>query len=119
MEYAFGILDAVSQGDFTKWQVVYDIRHRRIYFRTLQKHKTKIIELSQFDFEHEKESLMLNVNTTGEGSVQEKFKKYTEQHNYDLMEKCRTELEKAGVNQLVNAEHIEYISKLGRLEVSP
>lgn len=112
VEYAFDILDEVSQGDSTKWQVVYDIPNRRIFFRTLRKHKTKMIELSHFHFEHAKESLILDVNTNGEGSMQEQFKEYTEEFNDGLIKQCLREFKKAGIMQHIKAEHIEHIRKV-------
>ncbi|MFC1498555.1 linear amide C-N hydrolase [Verrucomicrobiota bacterium] len=112
VEYAFGTLDAVAQGDFTKWQVVYDIPHRRIYFRTLRKRKIKLITLSDFDFEHEKKALMLDININGEGSMQGQFKIYTEELNDYLMKASLREFKKAGMMQHIKSAHIEHIRKV-------
>jgi penicillin V acylase-like amidase (Ntn superfamily) len=107
--YAFSVLDAVAQGDFTKWQVVYDISHQRIHFRTLRNRKMKIIDLSDFDFERAKDALMLDVNIAGDGNMREYFKKCTDQLNDDLMKACLKEFKKAGIMQHIKPEHIEYI----------
>ena len=108
-EYAFRVLDTVAQGDFTKWQVVYDISRRRIHFRTLRNRKIKLIVLSDFDFEHAKDALMLDVNIGGDGNMWEHFTKYTDQLNDDLMKICLREFKKADIMQHIKPEHIEYI----------
>ena len=110
--YAFEVLDAVSRGNFTKWQVVYDISHKRIYFRSLHKHKIKIIELSQFNFKTQKETLILDMNTDGEGDVTAQFKPYTEKFNYSLMKRSLKNLKKTGLMQHVTDKQIEYIKKI-------
>ena len=42
VDYAFDILDKISQKDFTVWQVVYDIPKLRIYFRTEKAQENQI-----------------------------------------------------------------------------
>lgn len=112
VEYAFGVLDTVSQGDFTKWQVVYDIPHRRIHFRTLRKHDTKLISFSDLDFANATEPLMLDVNLDKKGSVQGEFKKHTEQLNDELMAASLREFAKANIMQHIKPAHIEHISQI-------
>jgi choloylglycine hydrolase len=109
VEYAFGVLDAVSQGDYTKWQVVYDIPRRRIWFRTLQKRNMKQIFLSDFDFGNLTEDLIIDVNTDGDGSVRKRFRRYTERLNNELMETALREFRAAGIMQHITAEHVESI----------
>ncbi len=111
VEYAFAILNKVSQGDFTKWQVVYDLRHKKIYYRSLLKKKTKIIELPKFDFKNTKETLIIGINTEGEGSVHKQFNKYSNKLNDDLIKKCQMEFKKAGMDHLIKTEDLKYIKK--------
>ncbi len=110
--YAFSILDGVAQGEFTKWQVVYDIPRRQIHFRTLRKHQMKRIALSDFNFERMTEPLILDVNTDRKGSVQGAFKSYTEALNNDLMKKSLREFKKARIMQHIEPEHIEHIRRI-------
>lgn len=109
VEFAFDTLDAVSQGDFTKWQVVYDIPGRRIWFRTLQNKRKKQITLSDFDFKHDTETLIIDVNIDGEGSVQKQFRRYTAKLNDELMNTAMAEYRKAGILQHITPDHIEFI----------
>lgn len=50
VESAFNILEDVKQGTHTKWQIVYDIRARRVHFRTLKNSQKRTVSLSQIDF---------------------------------------------------------------------
>lgn len=72
-DYAFSILDKVSQGDFTKWSIVYDITGRRIYFKTERYQQIKFFEMKQFDFSCSNESKMFNMNQQGKGDIAAKF----------------------------------------------
>jgi penicillin V acylase-like amidase (Ntn superfamily) len=109
VEYAFTVLEAVSQGKFTKWQIVYDIARRRISFRTLQSRKAKLISLSDFDFEHTTKTLMIDVNIDEEGPVLKQFKAYTEELNDKLMKASLRGFKRAGIMQHIKPEHIEAI----------
>ena len=110
--FAFRTLDAVSQRDFTKWQVVYDITQRRIYFRTLRDHGIRIVELANFDFGRLNDTLMLDVNSGGPGSVGDRFQVYTETLNDALINASLVEFKKAGIMQFIKAEQIAYIKKV-------
>jgi penicillin V acylase-like amidase (Ntn superfamily) len=112
VEYAFDVLDAVSQGDFTKWQVVYDIRNRRIHFRSSRKHKTKLIELSHFNFERAKDALMLDVNTGKKGSVSSQFQTYTQALNDKLIKTSLAGFRRAGIMRHIKPEHVRYIREI-------
>lgn len=50
VEYAFNILNVVSQGDFTQWSIVYDIKNMSVYFKTNNNAKKRIIRLVDLDF---------------------------------------------------------------------
>jgi len=108
-EYAFGVLDAVAQGNFTKWQVVYDVSRRQIHFRTLRNRKIRLIVLSDFDFERTKDALMLDVNIGGDGNMREYFRKYTDRLNDNLMNTCLREFKKADIMRHIKPEHVEHI----------
>ena len=46
---AFSILESVAQGDFSKWNIVYDLEKRVVHFRTLASPAVKSVALSDFD----------------------------------------------------------------------
>jgi len=48
--YAFETLNQVRQGDYTVWQIVYDISSRQIYFHTRNNTRDHRIDLKSLDF---------------------------------------------------------------------
>ena len=44
------ILHKVSQGNFTKWSIVYDISTKKIYFKTEQYSQSRYLSFAAFDF---------------------------------------------------------------------
>lgn len=72
-DYAFTILDKVSQGSFTKWSIVYDITEQKIYFKTEEYQQVKSFDMKQFDFTCSSASKMFNMNQQGNGDITAKF----------------------------------------------
>ncbi|MBC7848587.1 MAG: linear amide C-N hydrolase, partial [Chitinophagaceae bacterium] len=72
-DYAFSILDRVSQGSFTKWSIVYDISKKNIYFKTNEYTAIKILNFSGFDLSCNKPSKMFNMNQQTIGNINAKF----------------------------------------------
>ena len=112
IEYSFTVLDEVSQGEYTKWQVVYNISQRQIYFRTLRNSKIKLVNLSDFNFDNIKETLMLDVNLNAEDSISEQFTKYTAQLNDEMINASLREFKKAKIMQHITPQDIAYIRKV-------
>jgi choloylglycine hydrolase len=50
LDYAFGTLDQVCQGDFTVWRLVYDLTARQIHYRTRSHPEERVLDLKQLDF---------------------------------------------------------------------
>jgi choloylglycine hydrolase len=76
VNHAFGTLVYWVAAPHTKWNIVYDIAKREIYFRSDQSPTYKHISLSAFDFSCEAPELMLDVNAPLEGDVEEHFIPY-------------------------------------------
>jgi choloylglycine hydrolase len=68
-DFAFSILDKVSQGDYTKWSIVYDISHKEIHFKTQSNRDIKIIRFKEFDFSCTSTAKMYNMNQQGTGDI--------------------------------------------------
>jgi hypothetical integral membrane protein (TIGR02206 family) len=85
IEYAFGILTNVAQGDRTKWSIVYDIPKRRIYFRTLTNPQLRYVDLNAFDFSCKTPIKVLDINAGKSGDVTNDFVDYTFQLNRTLV----------------------------------
>lgn len=72
-DYAFAILDDVSQEDYTKCSIVYDITSKKILFKT-QSHKSiKSISMSDFDFSCKAAPRMYNMNQQAVGNITANF----------------------------------------------
>jgi penicillin V acylase-like amidase (Ntn superfamily) len=72
-DYAFNILDKVSQGDYTKWSIVYDITNKEIRFKTQSNKDIKIIRFNGFDFSCNSPAKMYNMNQQGTGDITASF----------------------------------------------
>jgi choloylglycine hydrolase len=87
IDYSFSILEKVAQGSFTKWQIVYDISNKKIYFRTEPSRKIKSLDLAGFDFDCKISSKALNMNTLSEGDISKNFTDLTPALNKEILEK--------------------------------
>jgi choloylglycine hydrolase len=72
-DFAFSILDKVSQGSFTKWSIVYDISNKKIQFKTEANKTIKTVSFSAFDLACNKPYKMFNMNQDGAGDVSSRF----------------------------------------------
>ena len=73
VDYAFDILDDVAQGDFTKWSIVYDLKNRKVYFKTLRYQDIKSFAFSSFDLDCASTSKVLNMNQSLKGDISKSF----------------------------------------------
>ncbi len=67
--YAFTTLDRVIQPNWTRWQTVYDIGRRRVYFRTQASSAIKEIAFADLDFRPSAVTRMMDINSTNAGVV--------------------------------------------------
>jgi len=88
VDYAFDVLTSVTQPANsygpTQWSIVYDIQHRRIYFRTKTNDKIRQINFTSFDFSCTTPVKVLDVNADLSGDVTNKFIDYTDAMNRKL-----------------------------------
>jgi len=85
VDYGFGILSAVAQGEYTLWSIVYDIAGRRVYFRTARAPGRRYIDLSDFDFSCENPVMVLDINADLRGNVASSFVEYSYDANRRLI----------------------------------
>ena len=76
--YAFDTLNQVRQGNYTAWQIVYDISGRRIYWRTRSNHKERSIELNTLDFASNQPVRFANIQSNPSPSGTLTFQDWTE-----------------------------------------
>jgi choloylglycine hydrolase len=92
-DYAFDILGEVSQGDFTKWSIVYDITNRTIQFRTNRFKQIKTISFSAFDFNCGTTPKVWDMNQKASGSVNDLFQNFNIDINKRIVETATKESE--------------------------
>lgn len=69
VDYAFSILGAVAQGDFTKWSIVYDISGRGIHFITHDRKERKSLSFSELNFSCTAQPLAYRLESAQKGNI--------------------------------------------------
>ncbi len=82
---ALQILDRVSQGSHSKWNILYELKGQKIHFRSDVARTLKVIDLRKVDFACGTPSQILDINTKLEGEVTEKLEEYTTEANAKLI----------------------------------
>jgi choloylglycine hydrolase len=90
VDYAFQILEKVSQGAFTKWSIVYDIDKRTIHFETLAG-KRRSVEFGAFSFSCKSTPLFYNLSADHHGNVSRQFARFSPAANETLLKKAFAE----------------------------
>jgi len=92
-DYAFDILDKVSQGSFTKWSIVYDITNKTIQFKTNRFQQIKTVSFSSFDLTCTATSKVWDMNQASTGKIESRFKDFTPEINKRIIETAAKESE--------------------------
>jgi penicillin V acylase-like amidase (Ntn superfamily) len=93
IQYGFSILENVSNGSFTKWQIVYDLQNLTVYYKTNQFNDVKTASISKMDFGCDKNPVMLDLSIKLSGEVSSFFKPLTLQLNAKLISKAVSEVD--------------------------
>ena len=83
---AFAVLDSVRFKDSTQWQIVYELRARRVHFRSLRHPSIKTVALGAFPSACAEPVLMLDTASDKAGDVASAFVPYREEANRALVE---------------------------------
>lgn len=92
-DYAFDILGKVSQGNFTKWSIVYDITNKTIQFKTDRFQQIKTVSFSSFDFNCTSTAKVWDMNQAATGKIENLFSDFTPDINRRIVETAATESE--------------------------
>jgi choloylglycine hydrolase len=92
---AFVTLRSVERAD-TQWNIAYSIPGRRVFFKTRQHRRYKIINLEAIDFSCAAPVLMLPVNTEAAGNMSLSFVEYDGQKNRALLVSVFRQLKELG-----------------------
>ena len=87
VDYAFDVLKEVSQHDFTKWSIVYDLKNRKIYFKTALRPDVKSCTFSAFDFACTATPMIMDLNLSVKGDVSKDFKPFNTLINRAIIKK--------------------------------
>ncbi len=94
-DHAFTILRSVERPD-TRWNIVYNIPRRMVFFKTTAHRRLKMIRLEAFDFSCAAPVMMLPVDTEADRVVNEAFTPYDPRQNRALLEAVFKTLEDPG-----------------------
>lgn len=85
IDYSFNILQSVSQGKWTHWSIVYDIKNMIVYYKTKDNLSRKSIKVADLDFLCNSPSLFVDIESdmTNEKIV---FNEYSYQENRVLID---------------------------------
>ncbi|HJX26526.1 MAG TPA: linear amide C-N hydrolase [Thermoanaerobaculia bacterium] len=84
---AFEILDSVAQGSYTQWNIVYDMRAKRVHFKTRTNPAVRWFDLRAFDFVCGAPARILDVDR-GRGDLTRQFAPYRVEDNRRLVERA-------------------------------
>ncbi len=88
IDYMYDILNTVDSGSKTQWSIVYNIKQRRIYFKSASSPKIKYINFSDCEFDCDSPVTVFDINARAAGDIGAKFKPYTREINKQLLEKA-------------------------------
>ena len=112
VDYAFKLLHQVAQGDYTKWQVVYEPRARRLQYRSLNNREIRSVSLEDFNLNTVKHTQVLGIDQGKPGQVAKLFTPLSPQVNAELMWLSRRELHRSSHVQHIRAEHVTLMQHL-------
>lgn len=93
IDYSFDILGEVTQGDFTKWSIVYDLTNKKIQFKTNRFKQVKIVSFSAFDFDCTSTAKVWDMNQAGNGKINTLFENFNSTINKRIVETAAKESE--------------------------
>ncbi|MBN1850814.1 MAG: linear amide C-N hydrolase [Deltaproteobacteria bacterium] len=79
------ILKKVSQGLYTKWNIIYDLKNLVIYFVTPPSHDVRRIRLASFDFSCATPVKILDIQDQFAGEASGRFRDYTRRMNCSMI----------------------------------
>jgi choloylglycine hydrolase len=88
VNYAFDILDKVAQKDFTKWTIIYDLKNKKIYFKTANYQDVKSVAFNSFDFACSSNAKVADMNQLFKGDITKSFTPFTTEINRSILERA-------------------------------
>ena len=84
IDYSFDILKAVGSSTRTQWSVVFDIKTKSIYFKTLDNKNIRILDFNSFEYSCNNQIQILNIHeSNNETELIEQFVNLTSDYYFD------------------------------------
>jgi len=90
-DHAFDILNKVSQGNYTRWSIVYDISNKRILFKTDQVKQSRYLNFGSFDFTCKQRSKTIDMNAVLKDDIGSKMTDFSADFNSRIIDKTLLE----------------------------
>lgn len=91
VDYSFSILKNISQDDYTQWSIVYDIKNKKIYYKTHTNPTLRSIDMNSFDFNCNNKRLYVDIDDADNSAM--KFKETNYETNYNLISRVCNSVE--------------------------
>jgi len=82
--YGFKILESMER-DGTQWSYVIDVKKKQIYFRTSVCTEIKTFNFGSFDLSCDEPTMIIDINSTLQGNVEQNFQIYSEEINVQFI----------------------------------
>lgn len=84
IDYAFDILKSVRQPEFTRWNIVYDIKNMTVHYKTQNNVETRSVSLTSLDFSCDREMVYIDIEENMKNNALV-FHPYSFQKNLETM----------------------------------
>jgi penicillin V acylase-like amidase (Ntn superfamily) len=88
VDFAFDVIESVSNDATTQWRIVYDMHKQEITFYTVQQRDRKQISFSDLNFSCTDPVRMLDIDSAVSGNISPKMKPYSYDANRKLIDKA-------------------------------
>lgn len=113
IEFSFDVLKKVSNDDFTKWSIVYDLSNKKIFFKSKSSPQIKWLTYADVDFSCQSAPIVLNMNQSLEGNVIKEFKPFTKEANAKLLNQAAIESKsQINISEADIKRDMEYIGSI-------
>ena len=113
VDYSFDVLKQVSNDDFTKWSIVYDMSSKKVYFKSKSSPQVKWISYADVDFSCNATSLAFDMNSAAKDNVIKQFRPLTKETNTVVLSRAAMESKRQiNIGEADIRRDVEYASKI-------
>ena len=113
VNYSFDVLKKVSNDDFTKWSIVYDMSVKKVYFKSKSSPQVKWISYADVDFSCNSTPLAFDMNLNIQGNGARQFKPLTKETSTILLNRAAAESRsQINIGEADIRRDVEYASRI-------